>query len=175
MMTLHLNKTVQITRLRYVHPISIIQKSPSTQFCAANSFSNSLAIPDLDNNNEDELNSIICTRKAEKRAQGSRTGSWGTSLQHTVGYWYTTLMNSSSSFVSFFDLCEGGSRIADIGIWHGSRRARFYCGPNLWINIVGQVLLDNLWTMPSINLNITTGRHTRIFFTVCTVTISPVC
>ena len=26
----------------------------------------------------------------------------------------------------FFDLCEGGSRIADIEIWQGSRRARFY-------------------------------------------------
>ena len=29
----------------------------------------------------------------------------------------------------FFDLCEGGSRIADIGVWQGPRRARFYCGP----------------------------------------------
>ena len=29
----------------------------------------------------------------------------------------------------FFDLCESGSRTADIGIWHGPRCARFYCGP----------------------------------------------
>ena len=30
----------------------------------------------------------------------------------------------------FFDLCEGSSRIADIEIWQGSRRARFYCEPH---------------------------------------------
>ena len=34
-----------------------------------------------------------------------------------------------SGLVIRFDLCEDGCRIADIGIWQGSRRARFYCGP----------------------------------------------
>ena len=33
--------------------------------------------------------------------------------------------------IIFLDLCEGGSRIADIGIWQGPRCARFYCRPRL--------------------------------------------
>ena len=32
-----------------------------------------------------------------------------------------------------FDLCEGSSIIADIEIWQGSRRARFYCEPQVLI------------------------------------------
>ena len=60
-------------------------------------------------------------------------GAWNTpgdtdliALSKAAGF--NQMGDEGCSYSIPFDLCEGGSRIADIGIWQGTRRARFYCG-----------------------------------------------